>query len=155
IPPSVQSVIARRLTHLSDECNHVLRLAAVLGREFALPALAGLAAVSDEELLESLDEAMTARVVTDVPGASRRLPFAHVLIRDTLYERLTTDGRVRLHRLAVEALEALYGEEPGSHLAELAFHSIAGSDFDRALAYSRSAGHRALALLAYEEAVRL
>jgi tetratricopeptide (TPR) repeat protein len=133
----------------------VLRLAAVLGREFALPALARLAAVSDEELLESLDEAMAARVVTDVPGASRRLRFAHVLVRDTLYESLTTAGRVRLHRQAVEALEVLYGEEPGSHLAELAFHSIAGSDFDRALAYSRSAGDRALALLAYEEAVRL
>ena len=74
----------------------------------------------------SLDEAMAARVVSDVPGGPGRLRFAHVLIRDTLYEGLTTARRVRLHRLAVEALEALYGDEPGPHLAELAHHAIAG-----------------------------
>src|SRR5262245_3406966 len=156
IPPSVQGVIARRLTHLSDECNRVLRLAAVLGREFSLPVLARLAALSEEGLLDILDEAMAARVVSDVPGASARLRFAHVLIRDTLYEALTTAGRVRLHRQAIVALEALHGEEPGPHLDELAFHSIAGSDFERALRYSRRAGdHALLALLAYEEAARL
>ena len=89
---------------------------------------------------------MAARVLSDVPGAPGRLRFAHVLIRDTLYEGLTTARRVRLHRLAVEALEALYGDEPGPHLAELAHHSIAGSDFDKGLRYARRAGDRALAL---------
>ena len=37
------------------------------------------------------------RVVSDVPGAPGRLRFAHVLIRDTLYEGLTSARRVRLH----------------------------------------------------------
>ena len=60
---------------------------------------------------------MAARVVSDLPGSPGRLRFAHVLIRDTLYEGLTTARRVRLHRAAVEALEALYGEDSGSHLA--------------------------------------
>ena len=68
----------------------MLVLASVLGREFALDALARLARVPEDELLELLDEAMRARVVTDVPGAPGRLRFAHVLIRDTLYEGLTT-----------------------------------------------------------------
>ena len=90
-----------------------------------------------------------------IPGAPGRLRFAHVLIRDTLYEGLTTARRVRLHRLAVEALEALYGDEPGPHLAELAHHAIAGRDFDKGVRYARRAGDRALALLAYEEAARL
>ena len=138
-----------------EECNRVLVLASVLGREFALDALARMAAVSEDELLDTLDEAMAARVVSDVPGRRGRLRFAHVLIRDTLYEGLTTARRVRLHRLAVEALEALYGDEPGPHLAELAHHAIAGSDFDKGLRYARRAGDRALALLAYEEAARL
>ena len=54
-----------------------------------------------------LDEAMAARVMSDVPGAPGRLRFAHVLIRDTLYEGLTSVRRVRLHRCAIEALGAL------------------------------------------------
>ena len=155
IPQSIRDVIARRLNHLSHECNRLLVLAAVIGREFALDALARLAGVSEDGLLDVLDEAMAARVLADVPGAADRLRFAHVLIRDTLYEGLAAAHRARLHRQVVAALEALYGDEPGQHLAELAHHSIASSDVDKALRYAQRAGDRALALLAYEEAARL
>ena len=155
IPQSVRDVIARRLSHLSEECNRVLVSACVLGREFALDTLARMSGVPENELLDNLDEAMAARVVSDVPAGPGRLRFTHVLIRDTLYEGLTAARRVRLHRLAVQALEALSGEEPGSYLAELAHHCIAGGDFDKGFQYARRAGDRALALLAYEEAARL
>jgi hypothetical protein len=43
-------------------------LASVLGREFAVAALARLAGVSDEELFDLLDEALVGRVVSDVPA---------------------------------------------------------------------------------------
>jgi predicted ATPase/DNA-binding SARP family transcriptional activator len=154
IPQSIRDVIARRLAHLSEECVRVLVLASVLGREFALAALARMAELSEVELLEQLDEAMLARVVSDLPGATSRLRFAHVLIRDTLYEGVTTARRIALHRLAVEALEHV-NSKAGAHLAELAHHALAGSDFERALDYARAAGDRALALLAFEEAARL
>jgi DNA-binding SARP family transcriptional activator len=155
LPESVRDVIARRLSHLSDECDRVLVLASVLGREFALAALGRLGGVSEDELLDTLDEAMTARVVSDIPGTPDCLRFAHGLIRNTLYEGLTSARRVRLHRLAVEALEALYGEDPGPYLAELAHHCMAGHDFHKGLPYAWGAGDRAVALLAYEEAARL
>ena len=155
IPQSVRYVIARRLTHLADECNRVLVLASVLGREFGLEALARVSAVSVDDLLETLDEAMAARILSDAPAATGHLRFEHVLIRDTLYEGLTPARRARLHRLAVDALEALYGDEPGQHLAELAHHAIAGRDFEKSLRYARRAGDRSLTLLAYEEAARL
>ena len=155
IPQSIRDVIARRLGHLSEECKRLLMLASVLGREFSVPALAYMGGVSDDELLDALDEAIAARVVSDAPGGPDRLRFAHVLIRDTLYEGLTSARRVRLHRRVVETLEALYGGERGPHLAELAQHSVAGRDFDKGLRYARQAGDRALALLAYEEAARL
>lgn len=155
ISESVRDVIARRLSHLSEECERVLVLGAVLGREFGVDALARAAGVPKDELLDTLDEAMAGRVISAVPGAPRRLRFAHVLIRDTLYEGLTTVRRVRLHRLVVEALEDLYGDEPGAHLAELAHHSIAGSDFEKGFRYAQRAADRALALLAYEESARL
>jgi DNA-binding SARP family transcriptional activator len=155
IPQSVRDVIARRLRHLSEECNRLLVLASVLGREFRPDALARAGGVSEDELLDTLDEAMAARVVSDVPDSPGRLRFAHLLIRDTLYEGLTTARRIRLHRLAVEALEGLYSEESGAHLAELAHHAVEGSELAKGLLYARRAGDRALALLAYEEAVRL
>jgi eukaryotic-like serine/threonine-protein kinase len=155
IPQSVRDVIARRLSHLGEECNRVLLLASILGREFSLAALARMCGSDEDQLLDTLDEAMAARVVTDAPGLPGGLRFAHVLFRDTLYEGATTARRVRLHRLAVEALEDLYGEESGPHLAELAHHAIAGSDFEKARLCAQQAGDRALALLAFEEAARL
>jgi len=155
VPQSVRDVIARRLRHLSDDCNHVLVLASVLGREFGLQTLARAASISYDELLDRLDEAMAARVVSDVPGAPDRSRFAHLLIRDSLYEGLTAARRVRLHRSAVEALEELHGDDPGQHLTELAHHSVAGSDFAKGRLYAQRAGDRALALFAYEEAARL
>jgi DNA-binding SARP family transcriptional activator len=155
IPQGVRDVIDSRLGHLSPECNRMLVLASVLGREFALAALARIGGVPEDELLDMLDEAMAAGVVSDVPAGSPRLRFAHVLIRDTLYDRLTSGRRVRLHRLVADALEALYGDDPGPHLAELAYHSVAGEDLDKGLRYAWRAGDNALELLAYEEAARL
>jgi DNA-binding SARP family transcriptional activator/tetratricopeptide (TPR) repeat protein len=150
IPPSLRDVIARRLAHLSDECNRRLLLAAVLGREFDHAALAAMSGIPVDELLEALDEAMRARVVSDVPGARARSRFAHVLIRDALYEGLTSARRARLHRKAVEVLERLGGND-----TELAYHAVAGNDLEKARVCARRAGDRALALLAYEEAARL
>jgi DNA-binding SARP family transcriptional activator len=154
VPQSVRDVIARRLTHLSERCRELLVLACVLGREFSLRTLARLGAIGEDELLDALDEAVAARVVSEVPGAPGRLRFAHVLIRDTLYGGLTSTRRVRTHRRVVEALEALYGDAPGPHLGELAHHAIAGSDPDRGARYARLAGDWTLGLLAYEEAAR-
>jgi len=155
IPQSVRDVISRRLARLSQECNRALQLASLLGREFAPAALARLNQSTEDTLLDTLDEAASARVISEVPGSVNRLRFTHVLIRDTLYEGLTQTRRVQLHRRTLEALEALYGEAPGPHLAELAHHAVDGGDVQRAVLYARRAGDHALALLAYEEAVRL
>jgi predicted ATPase len=95
IPQSVRDVISRRLNYLSGDCNRVLVLAAVIGREFALDALARMGDVSEEQLLDVLDEAIAAGVVSEVPGGRARLRFAHVLIRDTLYDELRSARRTR------------------------------------------------------------
>jgi tetratricopeptide (TPR) repeat protein len=158
IPQSVREVIGRRLRHLSDECNRLLTLASVLGREFDIDALAGVGGLERDAILELLDEAIEARVVSEVPGAIGRMRFAHALIRDAAYQRLTRSRRVQLHRQVGETLETLYASDIDAHLAELAHHffeAAAGAGGDKALDYARRAGSRAVGLLAYEEAARL
>jgi predicted ATPase len=95
IPQSVKDVIARRLSHLSEECNRVLVIASVLGREFAHAALAGASEVSEDELLETVDEAMAARILSDVPGAAGRLRFALVLIARSAPPRRSSQPAAR------------------------------------------------------------
>lgn len=158
IPQGVREVIGRRIGRLSEGCRDVATLAAVLGREFRLDALKRLSAVDDDELLNVLDEGVGQRLLASVPGSPGRLRFAHALIRETLYEGLTTPRRVQLHRRAGETLESLYGEQVEPHLTELAHHffeAAPGGDVGKALSYTRRAAERALAQLAYEEAARL
>jgi tetratricopeptide (TPR) repeat protein len=157
IPQSVREVIGRRLSRLSDECNRLLTLASVLGREFDLDALAGVSGLERDDILVLLDEGIEARVVSEVPGVPGRMRFAHALMRDTAYRRLRRSRRVQLHRQVGEALEILYSPNLDAHLAELAHHffeSAAAGDGQKAVDYARRAGTRAAAVLAYEEAVR-
>jgi hypothetical protein len=110
------------------------------------------------DLLDLLDEAMAARLVTEVPGGLGRLRFGHALISDTLYEQLTSARRMKLHAAAGEALERMYERDLDPHLAELARHFFAAAPAgtaEKALRYARSAADRAVQLLAFEEAVRL
>jgi tetratricopeptide (TPR) repeat protein len=158
IPQSVRDVIERRLGRLSEECDRVLTLASVIGREFRLDALEHLSGLSADELLDVLDEAVEARVVGEVPGALGRLRFSHALIRNTLYDALSTARRLRLHRQFGGVLEDLYAGGLEPHLAELAHHffeAAPSGDVDKAIEYSRRAGDRAVALYGYEDAVRL
>jgi DNA-binding SARP family transcriptional activator len=155
IPQSVREVIGRRLRRLSDECNGLLTLASVLGREFDLDTLAGVSRLERDAVLELLDEAIDARVVAAIPGAIGRMRFAHALIRDAAYHRLTSSRRAQLHRQVGETLETVYAEDLDSHLGELAHHYFQAATADKAIDYARRAGSRAVTLLAYEEAVRL
>jgi eukaryotic-like serine/threonine-protein kinase len=158
IPQSVREVIGRRLHHLSGECNELLTLASVLGREFDLAALAAVSGLERDSFLELLDEATEARVVSEIPGVLERMRFAHALIRDAAYHALGRGRRVQLHRQVGEALEALYSSDLDAHLAEIAnhfFEAAPGGNGLKAVDYARRAGARAIALLAYEEAARL
>jgi len=157
IPQGVREVVGRRLDHLSPECNRVLTTGAVIGREFGIDALEQLSHLSEDRLLEVLDEAVAARVINEVPRAPGRYSFSHALIRETLYSELTTTRRVRLHRQVGEVLESLYGPHPEAHLAELAYHffeAAQGGDVDKAIDYAVRAGDRAAGSMAHEEAAR-
>jgi len=155
LPQGVREAIGRRLNALSEECNRVLALAAVIGREFELNVLERLAELGRERLLELLDEAVGARILAEPPGAGSRYAFSHTLVRETLYEELTMPLRVRRHRRVGEVLEEIHRANLDPHLPELAHHffqAAPGGDAARAIHHAIRAAERALELLAYEEA---
>src|SRR5919108_4946186 len=158
IPSGIRAVIDQRVGRLPEQCRSFLLPAAVMGREFELDALTRLTGLAPGELLDALDEAMSERILGDVPGAPGRLRFGHALIRDTLYDELTPARRLQLHREVGEALEAVYAADLDAHLAELAHHFFAAAPAgvaEKAVDYARRGGDRAASQLAYDEAVRL
>ena len=80
IPEGVREVIGRRLNRLSQRCNETLTTASVIGREFELRKLAPLVEdMSEDRLLEVLEEALASRVIEELPRSVGRYQFTHAL----------------------------------------------------------------------------
>jgi DNA-binding SARP family transcriptional activator len=156
IPEGISDAIGRRLEQRSASCRQVLTLASVVGREFRVEELERVSGLEEDELFRALEEAASARLVGGVPGASGRLRFSHMLVRDAVYEQLPAPRRMRLHRAVGVALEALYAGNPGPHLSELAHHFLeaGGLAEEQAIDYASRAGDWAAARHGYEEAAR-
>ena len=155
VPEAVQDVITQRLARLSERANVALSTACVVGSTFDLTVIEAMSESSDS-LLDALEEAAEAHVISEVSGVPGRYAFSHVLIRDVLDSQLSSARRARLHHQAARAVEALVpADDIDSHLAELAYHytAAAGSDLLRAVDFGQRAAERANEQLAYEEAV--
>jgi tetratricopeptide (TPR) repeat protein len=150
IPQSVRVAIQSRVGRMPAECQEVLRLAAVLGREFEFETLLAASSAGDEEaLIEALECAVQAQLVEEVK-AERDVTFAftHALIPATLSEGVSTLRRRRLHRRAAAAIERLHPDD----FEALAYHYAEAGDEERALAALTQAGERASAAYANVEA---
>ena len=157
LPESVRVVVGARVGRLGPAAEHVLSVAAVIGRDFDLEVLARATKITEEELLDILDAAATAALVREPANAAGRYIFAHALIQHTLYEDLGPSRRARLHRQVAVALEELCGERPGARVGELARHWFSATqpvDLTKAIEYSRQAADAALKSLAPDDALR-
>jgi tetratricopeptide (TPR) repeat protein len=155
IPDSVREAIGQRLTALSDEANSLLKAAAAIGNEFEASLCEQVVGGSGDALHQLLDEASSGGITKSLE--QRRYRFAHPLVRSAIYDGLGSAERAGLHRQIAVALEGLYRENVEDHLAELAHHFRQAASLglaDRAIDYSNRAGEAALAVLAFEEAVR-
>lgn len=100
-PESLNLAIADRLSFLSDPTAQELRLAALLGAEFSVADLAAVSGRKATELVDGVNEAMAAGVLTE---RGDRLAFRHPLIREALYAAIPAGLRSALHQEAARAL---------------------------------------------------
>ncbi len=105
VPDSLPAAIADRLGFVSAPTREVLRAAALLGVEFAVPDLTTVLGRSVADLVPALDEARATGVLTDAGGGTA-LAFRHPLIREALYAELPAAVRSAWHRDAGHALAA-------------------------------------------------
>ena len=155
IPEEVRALIRRRVATLPHEAVVVLRVAAVIGREFELHLLQRTSRLTPARLLAVLGDAAAVGVIAELPSTPRRYSFAHELVRETLYDDLPPARRLELHREVGLMLETVYGDDLDPHLSEISRHLHLAAplgDAGQALEYLVRAGDHASAVLAYEDA---
>jgi tetratricopeptide (TPR) repeat protein len=159
IPEGLRDVIGKRLSLLSPDCNQLLAVASVIGREFALETLKAVAGINEDVFVSGLKEAVRLSILEERSQRGLvRYRFTHAFFRQTLYEEVIAPRRIRLHQQVARALEALYAKRLEEHAAELAehfSHSSDPADLKKAVEYGEMAAKRATNVYAYGEAVRL
>jgi DNA-binding CsgD family transcriptional regulator/tetratricopeptide (TPR) repeat protein len=100
-PGSLSAAIADRLGFVPGPVREVLRAAALLGVDFAVPDLATVLGRGVVDLIPAVDEARAAGVLAE---SGNGLKFRHPMIRAALYDEIPAPVRAAWHRDAGRAL---------------------------------------------------
>ena len=154
VPATVQAVLTARIDRLPPEEKRLLQTAAVIGTEVPLALLQALAEGTDEALRVGLAHLQAAEFLYE----TRLFPdlaytFKHALTHEVAYGSLLQERRRTLHAGIVATLERLAPERLAEQVDRLTHHALRGEVWDKAVAYGRQAGTRAMARSAYREAV--
>ena len=160
IPEGLRDVIGKRLSKLSESCNRLLSIAAVIGREFRLDVLKKVADLTEDDVFASIEEAKGIAILEEHSSVGETVTyrFAHAFFRRILYEENIAPRRIRLHQQVAKALEEVYTSRLQEHAAELAEHfsySTEQDDLTKAVRYGEMAARRAYDVYDYGEAARL
>ena len=160
MPANLREAIQSRVDTLPDDVQKMLRLAAVLGREFDFDLLSHVWGRSEQATLEALDICLRHRLLEEGIGAvGRDYAFAHHKIQEVLYGSIPRRHRLHAHAQVGDAMESLYGTTEREALAgELAHHFERGCGSNHALTekavgYLLQAGDGARQMYAHQEAI--
>jgi class 3 adenylate cyclase/tetratricopeptide (TPR) repeat protein len=153
VPETVRLVLGRRIDRIGETAQRILATAACVGRTFTFEFLTALAEESEDDLLDTLDEAERVRLVVAEHRREPRFVFAHEQIRQTLLSRVSFVRRQRLHGRVADTMERVYAGHLNEHASDLAYHLVQAGARERAATYLHQAGSFAAARLATPEAL--
>jgi predicted ATPase len=157
LPDTILAAVSELVARVSADAQPLLETAAVFGRDCSLAALEIALERPAEELRAAVTEGIAAGVLCAQPRPSSPVRFAHVLVREAIYQALPTPQRVALHARVARALGRLHAGDLDAHIAELAHHAFECAPavpWLETADLSSRAGDRAMELLAFDDAAR-
>jgi tetratricopeptide (TPR) repeat protein/class 3 adenylate cyclase len=154
VPMTVQAVLAARIDRLPPTEKRLLHTAAVIGTQVPLPLLQALNELPEATVHDGLRHLQAAEFLYEthlVP--EHAYSFKHALTHEVAYGSLLQERRRVLHARIVEVVETLYPDRLAEQVERLAHHALRGEVWDKALAYYRQSGDKAMARSAFREAV--
>jgi len=103
VPRSLAEVVLTRVGALKPAAQELVMAAAVLGHSCELAAAAALADLNDP--FPALEEAVTAGILSEQPGAPIRIGFVHLLMQQAIYESVSPSRRRLMHERAAALVD--------------------------------------------------
>jgi class 3 adenylate cyclase/tetratricopeptide (TPR) repeat protein len=154
VPATVQAVLAARIDRLPVEEKHLLQSAAVIGEDVPFALLQAIADLREDQLRRGLIHLQAAEFLYEASFSPElEYTFKHALTHDVAYQSLLQERRKVLHAGVVEAIERLHRDHLAEQIERLAHHATCGEAWDKAVAYWRQAGLRALSHSSHDEAI--
>jgi tetratricopeptide (TPR) repeat protein len=147
IPQGIQVAVESRLAKLPEDVQEVLRVAAILGREFDYEVLIEASDLTEDDIIDAIELADSAQMVKE-GKADTLYEFVHALVPQSIRENT---HRLRLRKLHKRAAEAYEQAQPENY-ESLAYHHGEGGNDSQALHFYTLAGERALANYANQDA---
>jgi tetratricopeptide (TPR) repeat protein len=154
VPDTIQEVLLARIGRLPPEDRELLQTSAVVGKDVSLAVVRAFGGLPDDALQRALTRLTRAEFVYETgAGPETEYSFKHTLTHEVAYESLAPERRRELHASIAATIERLYPDRLVEHAERLAHHASRGEIWDKAVAYMRQSGAKALAASAYREAV--
>lgn len=153
---NLRDVIVSRIDTLDSTHQLAVRVASAIGRTFEVNMLVSIYPFqSDIPRLGAILEHLVGVGILEpaLIAEGTAYAFRHILIQEVIYELLTFDQRVPLHRAIAQFIEQRHqaGIEP--HLAELASHWERADELEKAIAYRERAAMVAIDRYANHDAL--
>jgi DNA-binding NtrC family response regulator/class 3 adenylate cyclase/tetratricopeptide (TPR) repeat protein len=154
IPRTVQAILAARIDRLAPEDKRLLQVASVVGKDVPFALLKAIAEMSDEALRRGVEHLQSTEFLYETGlYPDLEYSFKHALTHEVTYSGLLQERRRELHARTVDMIETLHQDRRGEDIERLAHHALRGELWDKAVAYLRQAGLRAMVRGANREAV--
>ena len=155
-PPTLEAMLATRLSRLSPPTRRLVGALAVAGRPVGEALLASVAGRADAQLIEELREGLDEHVL-EVDRERGTYDFRHALLREIAEKQLLPGELRALHQGYAQTLSTrpeLADPSPAGAAAELAHHWSAADRPDEAYLASLEAATAAEAVAAHAQALR-
>ncbi|MDX2380831.1 MAG: AAA family ATPase, partial [Acidimicrobiia bacterium] len=133
VPPTIQSLLSSRIERMPDDERRLVELAAVVGPEFPVGAVAAISTAGDSATLRATLERLRRKELVEPTGTywgdEPLFRFHHVLIRDAAYRRLLKGRRADLHLRVAEWIEEVGASDAAEQQVTIGYHLEQAHDY--------------------------
>jgi DNA-binding NtrC family response regulator/tetratricopeptide (TPR) repeat protein len=139
VPATIQEVLLSRMARLAPDDQHVLQVAAVIGKDVPWALVHRLAGRDEETLRGSLTRLCAGQFLREgMASEETGYTFAHALTHEVAYGTLDAGERRALHAAAIDAIERAYAGRLDERRDQLAHHVARGEVWSKAMIYFRT-----------------